>query len=199
MVNEELLGYGVPEEWLEDVRAADEDSLLELAEHLPNEAAEALLELAVGGKPTIPEPLIEPIDPFEHPDAQRRFRMMDDKEALERALDYPWEKWTIFLHPSQRDLVEKDYNGPARVSGSAGTGKTVVALHRAVYLARRHPEARVLLTTFSNTLPMPCETKLRRLISNQPRLAERLEVHAINAMGKRLFEAQYGEAKIAYV
>lgn len=74
----------------------------------------------MGGKPTIPEPVVKPIDPFEHPDAQRRFRVMDNREALERALDYPWEKWTIFLHPSQRDLVEKDFNGPARVSGSAG-------------------------------------------------------------------------------
>ncbi|MEA3231704.1 MAG: UvrD-helicase domain-containing protein [Thermodesulfobacteriota bacterium] len=209
IVNEELLGYGVPQEWLNDVRAADEDSLLELAEHLPGEAAEALLELAVGGKPqprpvTLQEALPRdvadyrlPPPVFEHPDAQRRFRVMDDREALERALDYPWEKWTIFLHPSQRDLVEKDYNGPARVSGSAGTGKTVVALHRAVYLARQHPKARVLLTTFSDTLANALKTKLRRLISNQPRLAERLEIHAVNAVGKRLFEAQYGEVKIA--
>ena len=53
------------------------------------------------------------------PDAQRRFRVMADVEALERALDYPWEKWTVFLHPAQRQLVEREYSGPARVSGSA--------------------------------------------------------------------------------
>ena len=51
----------------------------------------------------------------------------------------PWEKWVVFLHPAQRELVERTYNGPARVSGSAGTGKTIVALHRAVYLARTNP------------------------------------------------------------
>ena len=91
-------------------------------------------------------------DPFEHPDAQRRFRTVHNVEELERALVYPWEKWTVFLHPIQRELIEKDYNGPVRISGSAGTGKTVVALHRAVHLARKHPDARILLTTFSETL-----------------------------------------------
>lgn len=69
-------------------------------------------------------------DPFEHPDAQRRFRVMADTDQLAQALEYPWERWAVFLHPAQREIVKKDYNGPARVSGSAGTGKTIVALHR---------------------------------------------------------------------
>jgi len=149
---DELLGYGVPPEWLADVRQADEDTILELADRLPGEAAEALLELATGGTPQIVQPVAADVDPFAHPDAQRRFRVMTNVEELQRALDYPWEKWTVFLHPSQRNLVERDYNGPARVSGSAGTGKTIVALHRAVHLARSHPEGRVLLSTFSETL-----------------------------------------------
>ena len=51
MPDDELLGYGVPAEWLDDVKAATEDTLLALADHLPAEAAEALLELATGGKP----------------------------------------------------------------------------------------------------------------------------------------------------
>ena len=99
----------------------------------------------------------------------RRFRVMNDIEALERALDSPWEKWTIFLHPAQRHLVEKDYNGPARVSGSAGTGKTIVALHRAVFLARKNPDARVLLTTFSDPLANALRSKLKILVSNEPK------------------------------
>ncbi len=90
-------------------------------------------------------------NPFEHPDALRRFRVISNQEELERAFEYPWEKWTIFLHPAQRQLVERDYSGPARVSGSAGTGKTIVALHRAVHLARKHSDSRILLTTFSET------------------------------------------------
>lgn len=195
--DDELLAYGVPTEWLNDVRIADEDSLLELADHLPSEASEALLELATGGAPKTVQPADTTKDPFEHPDAQRRFRVVKDIDELERALDFPWEKWTIFLHPAQRQWVEKDYNGPARVSGSAGTGKTIVALHRAVFLARKHTDARVLLTTFSETLANSLSTKLRRLISNEPRIAERLEVHAINEIGKRLYERQFGSPNIA--
>ncbi len=192
-----LLGYGVPEEWLTDVRRANEDSLLILADHLPAEAAEALLDLATGVTPSATQPAIAGQSPFDHPDAQRRFRVMSDVEELERALDYPWEKWTIFLHPAQRQLVERDYGGPARVSGSAGTGKTIVALHRAVYLTRSNPESRVLLTTFSDTLANALRAKLRRLIGNEPRLGERLDVHAMNAIGLRLYTLHFGRPQVA--
>lgn len=192
-----LLGYGVPAEWLHDVRLVDEDSLLELASHLPAEAAEALLEVATGGKPQ-PAPIVPAgIDPFAHPDALRRFRVMNNVDELTQALDFPWEKWTIFLHPAQRELVERDFSGSARVSGSAGTGKTIVALHRAVFLARNNPESRVLLATFSETLANALRTKLRRLIISEPRLGERLEVHAMNAVGERLYEKHSARPRIA--
>ncbi len=110
--DDQLLGYGVPAEWLEEVRAADEDSVLDLASHLPSEAAEALLELAVGKTPQPSLPYPSGADPFSHPDAQRRFRVMHNAEELAEALEYPWEKWTIFLHPAQLGLVERNYNGP---------------------------------------------------------------------------------------
>ena len=126
------------------MKQATDATLLALADHLPAEAAEALLELATGGKPRVPAPAMAAANPFDHPDAQRRFRVMTNVGELRTALDYPWEKWTVFLHPEQRQWVERDNTGPARVSGSAGTGKTIVALHRAVHLARSHPEARVL-------------------------------------------------------
>jgi mRNA-degrading endonuclease RelE of RelBE toxin-antitoxin system len=113
----ELLGYGVPSEWLPDVRKANEESLLELSDHLPEEVAEALLDLATGAIPQTfhfvsPRPMVRPsvditkaiqteaIPPqpelvavtrksFEHPDAKRRFRLIDNLEELERALEYP--------------------------------------------------------------------------------------------------------------
>ena len=136
----------------------------------------------------------EPATPFEHPDAQRRFRVVTSVEELEQALEAPWEKWTIFLHPEQRRWIERDYAGPARVAGSAGTGKTVVALHRAAHLARRHPEARVLLATFSEPLARALDARLRRLVSTEPRVSERIEVNALDALGRRLHEAQVGPA-----
>jgi mRNA-degrading endonuclease RelE of RelBE toxin-antitoxin system len=195
--DEELLSYGVPPEWLADVRKIDEDGLLVLADHLPAEASEALLELATGGAPK-PIAAIQPgTDPFSHPDAQRRFRVMKDVEELERALDFPWERWAVFLHPAQRHWVERDYTGPARISGSAGTGKTIVALHRAVHLARQHQDSRILLATFSETLSSALATKLQNLISNQPRLAERLEIQSMTAIGKRLYGAYWGKPKLA--
>ena len=193
---EDLLRYGVPPEWLDDVRNANEDSLLDLSEHLPDEAAEALLQIAVGESPKPAEPAVSG-DPFEHPDAQRRFQLVADEEELELALDFPWAKWAIFLHPTQRKIVERDYNGPFRVSGTAGTGKTVVAIHRAVFLARTNPDARVLLTTFSDTLADFLRSGVRRLIRNEPRLIERLEVTAIHQICERLYKAQFGVAKIA--
>lgn len=192
----ELLKYGVPHEWLDDVRKANDDTILELADHLPGEAAEALLCLATGTLPQINPPAVVGSDPFKHPDAERRFRTMHNSEELERALEYPWEKWIVFLHPAQKQMVEKDYSGPARVSGSAGTGKTIVALHRAVFLARSNPEARVLLTTFSDTLANALRSRMRRLISNAPRIGERLECFALNEIGLRLYEANFGRTHI---
>jgi superfamily I DNA/RNA helicase len=194
--DEQLLSYGVPTEWLSDVRQADEDGLLALAQHLPAEAAEAILELATGGTPRPAQP-VAVADPFTHPDAQRRFRVMTSVEELERALDAPWDKWTVFLHPEQRQLVVRDYAGPARVAGSAGTGKTVVALHRAVHLVRTHPEGRILLATFSEPLAHALRTSVTRLIGNEPRVAERLEVHAMSSLGIRLHQAQLGPVRIA--
>lgn len=189
----QLLAYGVPQEWLADVKAADEDSLLELANHLPGEAAEALLELATGGTPALPEVAAKGADPFQHPDAQRRFRVMSDMDELARALEYPWDKWTVFLHPAQRQLVERHCNGAARVSGSAGTGKTVVALHRAVHLAHKDEDARVLLSTFSDTLANALRGNLYRLIWNTPKLGERIDVAAMDALGIRLYAAEFGK------
>ena len=195
--DEELLQYGVPPEWLDDVRKANEDTILELADHLPGEAAEALLCLATGTQPQIIPPAVAGSDPFKHPDAERRFRTMQNIEELERALEFPWEKWMIFLHPAQKQMVEKDYGGPTRVSGSAGTGKTIVALHRAVFLSRSNPDARVLLTTFSTTLANALRIRMRRLISNTPRVGERLECIALNEIGLRLYEAKNGRTRIA--
>ena len=193
----QLLAYGVPQDWLADVKAADEDSLLELADHLPGEAAEALLELATGGTPALPEVAAKGADPFQHPDAQRRFRVMSDMDELARALEYPWDKWTVFLHPAQRQLVERHYNGAARVSGSAGTGKTVVALHRAVHLAHQDEDARVLLSTFSDTLANALRGNLYRLIWNTPKLGERIDVAAMDALGIRLYTAEFGKPVFA--
>jgi hypothetical protein len=195
--DEFLMRYGVPEAWLQRLKEATEDQVLNLIDHLPGEAVEAVLDLAIGTIPPLPVQKEDaPADPFEHPDALRRFRLIESKEEFEAALDAPWDKWTIFLHPSQRELVAKDYSGPARVSGSAGTGKTVVALHRAVHLVRANPEAIVLLTTFSDALANALRKGLNRLLKHEPMLGERISVQALDAVANRIFQARTQDAEM---
>ena len=75
-----------------------------------------------------------------------------------------FEEWALFLHPDQRPLVKQKWSGAARIRGPAGTGKTVVGLHRAAELARRYPQEKVLFTTFSRSL---CEILKKRYLSLQ--------------------------------
>jgi superfamily I DNA/RNA helicase len=203
----ELMALGVPEDWVEDVRAATEDGLFDVLTYLPEEAQEALLRLAVGEKPQpVAAAAEEPVpatgqagaaDPFMHPDAQRRFRVLNDIEELRRALDFPWDRWAVFLHPAQRALVERRYTGPARVTGSAGTGKTIVALHRAAYLARINPAARVLLATFSKPLARSLAARLGCLLSAEPTVAGRVSVHSLTGAAYELHAKLFGPPNIA--
>lgn len=188
---DDLLTIGVPQDWIADVRQASEDSFLDLAGHLPTEAAEALLQYAATGVLHRP-PVAAPADPFAHPDALRRFRVVENLEELQRALEYPWEKWTVFLHPSQRSIVEQSFSGPARVAGSAGTGKTIVALHRAARLAQTGPQVRVLLTTFSRPLANALERKLKFLIGEDDSIIPRVVVTPFRGIAEELYQLAFG-------
>lgn len=189
-----LLSWGVPEDWLEIVREATEDTVLDIASHLPAEAAEAVLQAATGVRPEPSSVIATGSDPYKHPDAKRRFRTMDNLEELQAALDAPWERWSVFLHPAQREYVERDFDGPARVIGSAGTGKTVVALHRAVRMAKE-PTSRVLLTTFNARLAGRLAEKLPLLSDASVR--ERIDVKALGDAIRELHQQKFGAVHIA--
>ena len=188
---DEMLGVGVPVDWTSDVQGASEDRFFELAEHLPAEAAEALLEYVGTGRLRRPAPEV-PADPFAHPDALRRFRVVDNQEALSLALDAPWEQWAVFLHPTQQGVVDRTYAGPARTSGSAGTGKTVVALHRAARLARQSANAKVLLTTFSQPLASALARKLDLLVGGDVGVVRRVTVLPYRTVADELFQLAFG-------
>ena len=192
--SDDLLAVGVPDDWIAPVRQATESGFFDLAPHLPAEAAEALLGYAADGLLKRPQPVAHSADPFTHPDTQRRFRTVESVDELRAALDAPWERWAVFLHPSQRAFVERDYDGPARVAGSAGTGKTVVALHRAVRLLRADPHARVLLTTFSQPLADALRRKVDVLAGPGSGLAilPRLTVAPFDAIAVDLYETAIG-------
>lgn len=190
---DEMLTVGVPIDWLEDIRNATEDGFLDLTDHLPTEASEALLEYVATGSLGIFKKDVPRGDPFDHPDAQRRFRILENIEELERALDYPWDQWTIFLHPAQRHVVDQKFSGPARVSGSAGTGKTVVALHRAAATLKSDQKAKVLLATFSAPLANALEHKLTLLLGAKNTALNNVTVRSFEGIAYDLFTLAFGQ------
>ncbi len=207
--DELLLSFSVPAILLPSVRAIQKSEELQaLSKHLPSEVTEALTWLAEGLPPDEIREMIsalpqkEAIDPndlakaLEHPDSRRRFVTIHTDEELSAMLDAPLEKWRIFLHPSQDRLVSKDYRGPAKVIGGAGTGKTVVAMHRARLLAQTLCAAstdRILFTTYTANLAQNIEENLTNLCGEWK---ERIEVVHLHAWAIRLMKKQGKEYKI---
>lgn len=111
---------------------------------------------------------------FEHPAAKQQFRYVEDQDELQRVIESDdFGQWTVFLHPDQERYVDRNYQGPFRLTGGAGTGKTVVLLHRARRLAKDNPEARIVLTTFTRALARMLSRDLKRLDAKLP-LANKL-------------------------
>jgi len=154
-----LLSLGLPGEWLPMAREVrTDDDVLDLAAQLDEAAAERLMRLAEGHLVEPPRRLAPGRPVHEAADARRQFYVVAEHPELLRVLEGPLDAWMAFLHPTQRDLVERDYAGPAKVTGAAGTGKTVVAMHRARRLA--HRGERVLFASFVTTL---CDNVARQL------------------------------------
>lgn len=192
----ELIRLGVPEQLMPLVRSiTTEEELDAMQAYLPQEAYEALFLLAAGYTQREVDTELaysrrqtEEVDTedfaaaLEAPNSQRRFTVVEDEEELQRILDAPLEKWRVFLHPSQRRLVTMEANGPVRVLGGAGTGKTVVAMHRAVWLAENvlsEPGESILFTTFTRNLASDIEENLE-LIASAETLG-RIEVKNLDA------------------
>lgn len=176
----EIRRLGVPDEMLAAVRAVASDKELEaLEQQLPDEAFEALFMFAAGEsyeKIVADQAPPETVDPADFVTAldrdvtKRHFVVLTDDSDLEALLAAPLERWRVFLHPSQRKLVERDWAGPAKVTGGAGTGKTVVAMHRAARLARQFaalPGRPVVFTTFTKTLSDDIRQHLELLCTPQ--------------------------------
>jgi len=160
--------------------AADENALMALAENAVEWQGLALLDLATGlsvaevqdklslGEPPTDETAASDVDRLvqglRHPAAQMSFAWIEDNAELRRVIEGgDFAAWRIFLHPEQRKYAKRSYSGPFRLSGGAGTGKTVVLLHRTRMLARREPSSRVLLTTFTTNLADQLRADLDRL------------------------------------
>lgn len=125
---------------------------------------------------------------------QENFVVVKGGEDLKRLFDAPLEQWRVFLHPSQRTYVDRTYHGPFRLLGGAGTGKTVVAMHRAKQLAARlvrdHSQGKVLFTTFNVNLATDIHANLRLICTSEE--LKRIEVTNIDRLvSRRLRDAGY--------
>jgi hypothetical protein len=183
----EIRRFGVPDERLARVREVKTADDLEAIENLlPDEAFESLYLYAAGesydkivNEQVAPE-AVDQADfgaALERDSTRRHFVVLTDDSDLEALLAAPLERWRVFLHPSQRKLVERDWKGPVKVTGGAGTGKTVVAMHRAARLARQYadlPGRPVLFTTFTKTLAEDIRQHLSLLCT--PQELEKIQV-----------------------
>mgnify|MGYP001547114563 FL=1 len=202
--DEQLMLLGVPEALLPAVRAvSSEEALSRLIEWVPQDCVDGLILLA-DGKPI--EVVIEElerqrpaaIDPsdvaaaLETPESKAEFLVITDDDVLEAMLSAPLERWRVFLHPSQRRLVERQWSGAVRVLGGAGTGKTVVAMHRARWLAQQliqtSSPGRVLFTTFTRNLATDIRANLTKICS--PEELQRIEVIHLDGWVMKFLKGQ---------
>ena len=185
----QLRRLGVPPDQIEFVRLVMHDgeasSLEQLNLLIPPEAYESLFDLVLG------EPYKKIVarldvnrraigsggimDGLDTNESKRQFAVGLSETEFGRLLDAPLDTWRVFLHPDQRRPVERDWNGSVRILGGAGTGKTVVALHRSKWLARDMldsrdmfaPGRKVLLLTYTRNLADELERHLRSICSRQ--------------------------------
>lgn len=136
---------------------------------------------------------------LENDTTRQRFKIVDNEDELERVFSGDIENWRVFLHRSQRRLVTKSVKGSVRVLGGAGTGKTVVAMHRAVHLARKvftSSDDRILFTTFTANLAKDIEANLRTLCDAET--MKRIEVVSLDKWVARFLKKQGFSKKIKY-
>ncbi|WP_048438820.1 UvrD-helicase domain-containing protein [Caenimonas sp. SL110] len=206
----ELLSLGVPEDSLPAVRVlASDDQLDGMQTMLPVEAYEGLFLVAAGD--TVSQVLASretrvdrPVDTADFatalatPESQSRFVIVDDDEAMLAIMNAPLAQWRVFLHPTQRKLATGDRSGPVRVLGGAGTGKTVLAMHRAKWLAEnRTPDGKkVLFTTFTRNLAGDIEQNLKTLCGAST--LAKLQVRNLDAWVHGFMRAQKLEHRIVY-
>ncbi|MEV6389039.1 UvrD-helicase domain-containing protein [Nocardia xishanensis] len=191
-----LRKLGIDDQVLKLSRSLTDKAQLDaVKEFLPSTQWQVLSGLAEGFTPDevwellAAELTAEPIDPDDLDAAiarsGHRLVSVDGPEELLAILERPLDFWRVYLHPTQRAIADASYRGPARVTGGPGTGKTVVALHRAHALARRN-EGRVLLTTFTSTLTDILQSGLNMLIEDE-QVRRRIEVLNIDKLANKIF------------
>jgi superfamily I DNA/RNA helicase len=180
---------GIPDDVADAaLAAADEDAVLSLAQRHEGWLGLLLVDLTSSDSvedihdrlqlPDTPPPSDDSedaqlLESLRRPAAAAQFAFIGDQDELRRVIeDGDFGAWRVFLHPEQRRYVDRNYKGPFRLSGGAGTGKTVVLVHRARQLARRNPQARIVLTTFTTNLAGALRESLAQLDPRVPQAAK---------------------------
>lgn len=207
--DKQLLELGVPEEQLTYVRnLSDKESFYQAKDAIPHDAFEYLSWLVEG------IPVSEVLeyakeeaestkkatnlsDALELPVTLKSFVVVEGEEELRQIMAEPLEKWRVFLHPTQRKIVQKHYSGPARILGGAGTGKTVVAMHRAKKLASvLDNNGRILFTTFTANLAADIRENLKKICTATE--LRKIEVIHLDAWVNNFFKEAGFTAQIEY-
>lgn len=206
--DKDLLKIGIPQEYLPAVRSLiSEEDLDKIAPALPEETIDVLYQLVAGY--SLQEIMIErenaaSVDPYDFAaalqniDSMRRFVVIDNDTELHAILHAPLEQWRVFLHPSQRRIVQRDFKGPVRVLGGAGTGKTVVAIHRAKWLLENKytkNDDKILFTTFTKNLADDIEQNFLKLA---PQCKDRAEIINIDKWVTDFLKSHKTNEKIHY-
>ncbi len=199
-----LMCLGIPEDLLPLIKAIRSENDLEKVmeeSQLSSTSYDGLYMLMAGSSieealqevtPNIPESvdINDYAKAFTNPDVLQQFIIADDDEALKEVIEKPLVKWRVFLHPKQRRLAEGNKNGPVRVLGGAGTGKTVVAMHRAKWLAKNiaTENSKVLFTTFTKNLARDIKENLQTICSQEE--MKRIEVINLDSWVIRFLQKQ---------
>ncbi len=209
LTDEALIELGVPEEQIPLVRSIGDaqefyvkksnfsgdtfEALSWVVEGIPvNEVIELFREEKEGSETT--ENLENAL---ESPLSLKSFVIVEGEEELRRIMAEPLEKWRVFLHPTQRKIVNKSYSGSARVLGGAGTGKTVVAMHRAKHLAAElKDKERILFTTYTANLASDIKDNLRKICTLDE--IRRIDVINLDAWVSQFLREHGYPAEIAY-
>lgn len=209
LTDEALIELGVPEEQIPLVRSIGDaqefyvkksnfsgdtfEALSWVVEGIPvDEVIELFREEKEGSETT--ENLANAL---ESPLSLKSFVIVEGEEELRRIMAEPLEKWRVFLHPTQRKIVNKSYSGSARVLGGAGTGKTVVAMHRAKHLAAElKDKERILFTTYTANLASDIKDNLRKICTLDE--IRRIDVINLDAWVSQFLREHGYPAEIVY-
>ena len=191
----ELLKLGIrSEEAQKLLTVTNEDEFMEMIINYLPELQEGLMDLVTGSKniTQVYNDLQDHsvgnssfLNALSHKDSKRRFYVIDDEQELENIINEGFEAWKVFLHPKQKELVTSNFNGPVLIEGGPGTGKSVVGIHRAIYLAKnvfQKDHQKILVCTYSKKLSEYLKEKISQVCPQRLLDSNKIEILGVDQL-----------------